>query len=109
MTGEHGSSTNVEIKNLEIPKPMQRAMAKEAEAAREKRARMIKAESEYESTIKLTQAAQEIAKSPVALELRRIQMIAEIGTEQNTTTILMIPSDLLSLAKDVSQSISKDK
>ncbi|MDY7007860.1 MAG: slipin family protein [Cyanobacteriota bacterium] len=99
----------IEIKNLEIPKQMQRAMAKEAEAAREKRARMIKAESEYESTIKLTQAAQEIAKSPVALELRRIQMIAEIGTEQNTTTILMIPSDILSLAKDVSQSISKDK
>ncbi len=98
----------IEIKNLEIPKPMQRAMAKEAEAAREKRARLIKAESEYESTIKLTQAAQEIAKSPVALELRRIQMIAEIGTEQNTTTILMIPSDILALAKEVSQSISSE-
>lgn len=95
----------IEIKNLEIPKPMQRAMAKEAEAAREKRARLIKAESEYESTIKLTQAAQEIAKSPIALELRRIQMIAEIGTEQNTTTILMIPSDIISLAKEVSQSM----
>ena len=98
----------IEIKNLEIPKPMQRAMAKEAEAAREKRARLIKAESEYESTIKLTQAAQEIAKSPVALELRRIQMIAEIGTEQNTTTILMIPSDILALAKEISQSISRE-
>ncbi|NEP40752.1 MAG: slipin family protein [Okeania sp. SIO2G4] len=99
----------IEIKNMQIPKPMQRAMAKEAEVAREKRARMIKAESDYESTIKLTQAAREIAKFPVALELRIIQMIAEIGTEQNTTTILMIPSDILSLAKDVSQSISKDK
>jgi len=98
----------IEIKNLEIPKPMQRAMAKEAEAAREKRARLIKAESEYESTIKLTQAAQEIAKSPIALELRRIQMIAEIGTEQNTTTILMIPSDILALAKEIYQSISSE-
>ncbi len=98
----------IEIKNLEIPKPMQRAMAKEAEAAREKRSRLIKAESEYESTIKLTQAAQEIAKSPIALELRRIQMIAEIGTEQNTTTILMIPSDILALAKEVSQSLSSE-
>ncbi len=89
----------IEIKNLEIPKSMQRGMAKEAEAGREKRSRIIKAEYEYESTIKLTQAAQEIAKSPVALELRRIQMIAEIGTEQNTKTILMIPSNILALAK----------
>ncbi|MGD1703307.1 hypothetical protein [Dapis sp. BLCC M229] len=88
--------------------PLQQAMAKEAEAAREKRARLIKAESEYESTIKLTQAAQEIAKSPVALELRRIQMIAEIGTEQNTTTILMIPSDILPLAKEISKFISSE-
>lgn len=96
----------IEVKNLEIPKPMQRAMAKEAEAAREKRTRMIKAESEYESTIKLTQAAQEISQHPAALELRRMQMIYEIGTEQNTTTILMIPSDILSLAKEVSQFIS---
>lgn len=98
----------IEIKDLEIPEGMQRAMAKEAEATREKRARMIKAESEYESTLKLTQAAQEIAKSPLALELRRIQMIAEIGTEQNTTTIMMIPSDIISLAKEVSKSISPE-
>ncbi|MEO0837415.1 MAG: slipin family protein [Cyanobacteria bacterium J06643_5] len=96
----------IEIKNLEIPKEMQRAMAKEAEAAREKRARMIKAESEYESTIKLKQAAHEIDESPVALELRRMQMIAEIGTEQNTTTLLMIPSHILSAAKELSQFLS---
>ncbi|NEP90918.1 MAG: hypothetical protein F6K18_31185 [Okeania sp. SIO2C2] len=56
----------------------------------------------------ITQTAREIAKSPVALELRRIQMIAEIGTEQNTTTILMIPSDILSLAKEIYQSISSE-
>lgn len=96
----------IEIKNLEIPKGMQRAMAKEAEAMREKRSRLIKAESEYESTMKLKQAAQEIAESPVALELRRMQMIAEIGTEQNTTTLLMIPSYILSAAKELTQFMS---
>ena len=99
----------IEIKNLEVPKGMQRAMAKEAEAIREKRARIIKAESEYESTIKLKQAAQEIAESPVALELRRMQMIAEIGTEQNTTTLMMIPSYILSAAKEMTEFISSQK
>lgn len=96
----------LEIKNLEIPKGMQRAMAKEAEAIREKRSRLIKAESEYESTLKLKQAAQEIAESPVALELRRMQMIAEIGTENNTTTLMMIPSYILSAAKELTQFLS---
>ena len=91
----------VEMKDVEIPGVMQRAMAKEAEAAREKRSRLIKAESEQEAAEKLTQAADKIAASPAALELRRMQMISEVGIEQNTTTIILLPSDFLSLAKAV--------
>ncbi|WP_126147428.1 slipin family protein [Synechococcus elongatus] len=83
----------VEMKDVEIPLSMQRAMAKEAEAVREKRARRIKAEAELEASEKLTAASRMISSSPAALELRRLQMLAEIGTENNTTTVLMLPSD----------------
>src|SRR4029077_17948721 len=69
---------NVEMKNVEIPQSMQRAMAQEAEALREKRARIIKAEAEMEAAVKLRQAADEIAKTPESLELRRMQMLTEI-------------------------------
>ena len=88
----------VEMKDVEIPTSMQRAMAREAEAMREKRARLIKAEAEMEASAKLTEAADMIARHPVALELRRMQMIAEVGAEQHTTTILMMPSEFVSLA-----------
>lgn len=88
----------VEIKDVEIPTSMQRAMAKEAEAIREKRARLIKASAEQEASLKLTQAAQNIAANPAALELRRLQMLTEVGAENNTTTIVMIPSELINLA-----------
>ena len=91
----------VEMKDVEIPESMQRAMAKEAEAVREKRARIIKAEAEQEAAQKLTQAAAQIALNPAALELRRMQMIAEVGTEHNTTTIIMMPSDFVTLAKNL--------
>ncbi len=90
----------VELKDVEIPISMQRAMAKEAEAAREKRARLIKAEAEQEASNLLTQAAQKMMENPAALELRRLQMLTEIGAENNTTTLVMIPSDILSLAKE---------
>jgi len=96
----------VEIKDIEIPQAMQRAMAKEAEAVREKRARRIKAESEEEATKILAKAAEDIAANPVALELRRMQMIAEIGTEHNTTTIMLIPSEVLSFAKEFGKAIA---
>jgi regulator of protease activity HflC (stomatin/prohibitin superfamily) len=89
----------VEMKDVEIPSGMQRAMAREAEAVREKRARIIKAEAELESSIKLRDAAQFIADNPAALELRRMQMVTEVGAEQNTTTLIMIPSDFMTLAK----------
>ena len=79
---------------------MQRAMAKEAEAAREKRARLIKAEAEQEASLLLSEAAQQMMQNPAALELRRLQMLTEIGAENNTTTLVMIPSDIISLAKE---------
>ena len=90
----------VELKDVEIPVSMQRAMAKEAEAAREKRARLIKAEAEQEASMLLSQAAQQMMENPAALELRRLQMLTEIGAENNTTTLVMIPSDIISLAKE---------
>jgi regulator of protease activity HflC (stomatin/prohibitin superfamily) len=88
----------VEMKDVEIPEAMQRAMAREAEAVREKRARLIKAEAEQEAAAKLSDGARQIAENPIALELRRMQMIAEVGAEQNTTTIVLMPSDFVNMA-----------
>jgi regulator of protease activity HflC (stomatin/prohibitin superfamily) len=90
----------VEIKDVEIPHAMQRAMAKEAEAVREKRARLIKAAAEQEASQMLAEASRKIMEHPAALELRRLQMLTEIGAENNTTTLVMIPSDLITLAKE---------
>ncbi len=89
----------VEMKDVEIPSSMQRAMAKEAEAIREKRARLIKASAEQEASIKLAEASRLIVENPAALELRRLQMLTEIGAENNTTTLIMMPSDFITLAK----------
>ncbi len=99
----------VEMKDVEIPPGMQRAMAREAEAIREKRARLIKAEAEEEASEKLMVASQFISENPAALELRRMQMITEVGAEQNSTTIIMIPSDFVSLAHNVSQTLASGK
>ena len=88
----------VEMKDVEIPQSMQRAMAQEAEALREKRARIIKAEAEFEAAVKLREAADEIGRSGAALELRRMQMLTEIGAEQNTMTVIMMPSEFVSAA-----------
>lgn len=91
----------VEMKDVEIPQSMQRAMAREAEAVREKRARLIKAEAEQEASTKLAEASRTIAASPFSLELRRMQMISEVGAEQNTTTVIMMPSEFVTLAREV--------
>ncbi|MDD3478006.1 MAG: slipin family protein [Candidatus Izemoplasmatales bacterium] len=99
----------VEMKDVEIPQSMQRAMAKEAEATREKRARVIKAEGELDASKKLAQAAEEIAKTPYSLELRRMQMITEVGAEQNTTTIMLMPSDFVTLAKNLNDQFAAKK
>ncbi len=105
--------SSIEMKDVEIPQTMQRAMAKEAEATREKRARIIKASGEFEASMKLKEAAIGISENPIALELRRMQMITEVGAEQNTTTLIMLPSDFVSLAhsltKKIEDSLIKDK
>ena len=93
----------VEMKDVEIPEGMQRAMAREAEAIREKRARIIKAEAELEASVKLMQGAEQMARAPMALELRRMQMLSEIGIDNNTTTVIMMPSEFMSLAKSLGQ------
>ena len=93
--------TRVEMRNVEIPESMQRAMAQEAEALREKRARIIKAEAELEASEKLRAAAEQIMANPGGLELRRMQMVTEVGAEQNTTTIIMMPSEFVSMARGI--------
>jgi regulator of protease activity HflC (stomatin/prohibitin superfamily) len=93
----------VEMKDVVIPQSMQRAMAQEAEALREKRARIIKAEAELEAAAQLKEAAALIMQSPAGLELRRMQMITEVGAEQNTTTIVMMPSEFVSMARALSE------
>ena len=97
----------VEIKDVEIPESMQRAMAREAEAIREKRARIIKAEAELEASLKLTQGALEMEKSPYSLELRRMQMLSEIGIDNNTTTVVMVPSEFAAAAKSFTQMVNQ--
>ena len=91
-----------EMKDVELPEAMQQVMAMQAEAIREKRARIIKAEAELEASEKLAQASRQMASNPVALELRRMQMISEVGAENNTTTVIMIPSEFATLARNVS-------
>lgn len=97
----------VQMKNVEIPPTMQRAMAQEAEALREKRARLIKAEAELDAAEQLRNAAQVIMQNPAALELRRMQMITEVGAEQNTMTIVMMPSEFVSMAKGIGEAAGK--
>ena len=92
-----------EMKDVELPEAMQEVMAMQAQAIREKRARIIKAEAELEASRKLADAAQQMANNPVAVELRRMQMVTEVGAENNSTTVLMIPSDFVSLAKGLSE------
>ncbi len=96
-----------EMKDVELPEAMQQVMAMQAEAIREKRARIIKAEAELEASVKLSAAAAQIAVNPVALELRRMQMISEVGAENNSTTVIMIPSDFVSLAHNLSDYLHK--
>jgi len=92
-----------EMKDVELPAAMQEVMAMQAQAIREKRARIIKAEAELEASRKLFEAAQQMANNPVALELRRMQMVTEVGAENNSTTVLMIPADFVTLSKSVSE------
>ena len=87
--------STVEVKHIDLPTEMQRAMARQAEAERERRAKIIAAEGEFQASAKLTEAAAVIAEHPIALQLRYLQTLREISAENNSTTIFPIPIDLL--------------
>jgi len=85
----------VELKHIDLPQEMQRAMAKQAEAERERRAKIIHAEGEFQTSQKLADAAEVISKQPMALQLRFLQSLVEVAAEKNSTTIFPVPIDLL--------------
>ncbi len=85
----------VELKHIDLPQEMQRSMAKQAEAERERRAKVIHAEGEFQASQKLADAAEVIGKQPMALQLRFLQSLVEVASEKNSTTIFPIPIDLL--------------
>lgn len=85
----------VELKELELPEGMKRAMARQAEAERERRAKIISAEGELQAAEKLTQAAETMTRSPITLQLRYLQTLREVSTDKNTTTIFPLPIDLI--------------
>jgi regulator of protease activity HflC (stomatin/prohibitin superfamily) len=96
-TGPWGIKVSlVETKQVDLPENMQRAIAKQAEAEREKRAKIIHAEGEFQAAEKLTQAANVISVNPTALQLRFLQTLSEIATEKNSTTIFPVPIDIIS-------------
>jgi regulator of protease activity HflC (stomatin/prohibitin superfamily) len=85
----------VEVKDVDLPVEMKRAMARQAEAERERRAKVIAAEGEFQAADKLAMAASVIAKHPQALQLRYLQTLVEVASENNSTTVFPIPIDLL--------------
>lgn len=94
---------SIEMKDLDIPEQMQRAIGREAEAIRERRARIIKAEGEKEAAQTLADAAATIGSTPGALEMRRLQTLTEIGVEHNSTIIAMMPVELIEAAKRIAE------
>jgi regulator of protease activity HflC (stomatin/prohibitin superfamily) len=98
--------TAVEIKDIILPDNMQRAMAKEAEAERERRAKIVAAQGEFQAAVKLGQAADIITKHPVALQLRTLQTMAEIATEKNSTIIF--PAQFMTTVQEVMKTIKRD-
>ena len=87
--------STVEVKDVELPQTMQRAMAKEAESEREKRAKVIHAQGEFEASRQLAEAAKVIGREPGALQLRYLQTLTEIGVEKNTTVVFPLPVDII--------------
>jgi regulator of protease activity HflC (stomatin/prohibitin superfamily) len=87
---------NVEVKDVDLPQEMRRAMARQAEAERERRAKIIAAEGEWQAAEKLAQASEIIGRSPAALQLRYLQTLVEVAAEKNSTTIFPIPIDMIS-------------
>ena len=87
--------TAVEVKNVDLPQEMQRAIAKQAEAERERRAKVIHAEGEFQAAQKLSEAAEIIGRNPIALQLRYLQSLVEVASEKNSTTIFPVPIDII--------------
>ncbi len=88
--------TKVEVKQVDLPQEMQRAMARQAEAERERRAKIIAADGEFQASTKLAEAAEIIQRQPAAITLRYLQTLVELGTEKNTTIVFPLPMELLS-------------
>jgi regulator of protease activity HflC (stomatin/prohibitin superfamily) len=86
----------VEVKNVDLPQDMQRAMSKQAEAERERRAKVINAEGEFQAAAKLSEAAEVLSRHPIAVQLRYLQTMREVASERNTTTFFPLPIDLFS-------------
>ena len=98
--------SQVELKHIDLPAEMQRAMAKQAEAERERRAKIISAEGELQASIKLTEAAKTMAQEPTTIQLRFLQTLTEVSAEKNSTVVLPIPIELLRAFESYSQSKS---
>lgn len=92
--------SNVEVKNVDLPQEMQRAIARQAEAERERRAKVIGAEGEYQAATRLSEASEILSKNPMALQLRYLQTLIEISTEKNSTIVFPIPIDLIKVFTD---------
>lgn len=99
--------SNVEIKHVDIDETMVRAIARQAEAERERRAKVIHADGEYQASATLVKAAKQLSQQPMSLQLRYLQTLIDIGTENNTTTIFPVPIDLLKTFGTLAQSSGK--
>jgi regulator of protease activity HflC (stomatin/prohibitin superfamily) len=97
----------VEVKDVELPDTMQRAMARQAEAEREKRAKIIHAEGEFQAAQQLKEAAATMSSEPTAMQLRYLQTLTEIATEKNSTVIFPVPIDIISTFADMARSLTK--
>lgn len=93
--------SHVEIKHIDLPQDMQRAIARQAEAERTRRAKVINADGEFQASTKLAEAAEVLGKNPIALQLRYLQTLAEIATENNSTTIFPVPIDIFEPFKKI--------
>ena len=105
-TSPYGSKVvSVEVKQVDLPESMLRAMARQAEAEREKRAKIINAEGEFNAAQRLVEAATLLAQQPITMQLRYLQTLSEIGAEKNTTIVFPLPLELVSLLKQVGQAV----
>ncbi|MCO5250417.1 MAG: slipin family protein [Candidatus Kapabacteria bacterium] len=99
---------SVEVKQIDLPLEMQRAMAKQAQAERERRAKVINADGEFQASKKLAEAAEQISKHPIALQLRFLQTLADVATEKNSTIIFPVPIDLLTPFMEQSRNMTSE-